>query len=132
MIGGHDLIFYVEVETGLALNLVWEATRRYWKNYVIEDAVARKPISRDLLSEALGATTEIMIFKDQACRDAWRLRGAASENENTMVYAIAEQNELTVVVGDPNKGEMKEIVAAIRQLVYDPLFHSSHHLELAR
>ena len=128
MIGGYDLIFDIEIDQELALHLVYDATSRRWPECVVVDSEHNKPLSRDMFSNQLAEakTTEIMIFKDQSSRELWRKKGAVRQTEDTMVYALVGDRKLTLAVCNPNRGDVKEIVTAVKELVKDPIFHESH------
>jgi len=127
MIGGHDLIYEIEIEPELALLLVYEAAVRHWPDCIVEDSKRRKPLLREVLSSQLSGVSEIMIFKNKAFRELWRARGATSDTEDTMVYALAGDRELTLAICNPNQGEVKEIVSAVRQLINDPVATHKNH-----
>ncbi|HEY3321400.1 MAG TPA: hypothetical protein VGP72_13090 [Planctomycetota bacterium] len=115
MIGGHDLTYPIEIGPELALYLVYEVASRIWPECVVEDSEHRRPLSRVKFGPQLAGVSEIMIFRDRASRELWRKRGASDETEDTMVYALAGDGELTLAVCDPKKGDIKQIVSAVQQ-----------------
>lgn len=115
MIGGTDVEFWVPTAVP-AGEVVLRAARRYWPDYVIENALDESPYfkPRAELGVPLPPSPEFFIYRDEKAAQDWAEHGATPENANQMVYVIvgkrtrpgAGQRSVTVVVGS-REGEMQ-------------------------
>jgi hypothetical protein len=125
MIGGYDLICEIDIDAELALHLACEAALRFWPDCVVEDSEESRPVTRHGYGFELSGVHEVMIFKNQEFRKKWRELGSTSETEDTMVQVFAEDRALTLVVSNPNRNEVKDIVTVVQNKLKDSLFHET-------
>jgi len=120
MIGGHDISF----RTGSSPEAMEGAIRIVnvlWPGAVLENAESAELLDSGVLGlrELPG---EVLIYKSADARESWALNGAVPENANQMVHMICNAESLTIVVDDPNSAEMRELLDAIRDHVYQDIF----------
>jgi hypothetical protein len=119
MIGGSDVVFDLcGMDPSAALASVARIAQRSWPDAVLVDAERGKRFSSYTAAE-FGALHEIFVFRDEASRQTWEELGAAGDNMNTIVYAIARDDALTLVLEDARAAPMTSILSAL-----DGLFHN--------
>src|SRR6516225_9367155 len=118
MIGGTDIEFRVaeNVQVG---EIILRTVRRYWPDYVIENALDESPYfkPRAGLEVPTPPSPEFFIYRDEEAAQDWEEHGATPENANQMVHVIlgqgtradSGQRSVTVVVGSRD-GEMQELL----------------------
>lgn len=88
MIGGCDQVLWV-VETAPAADVIVRAVKRFWPQFVFQDADDDQPITpeSDLwLPSPTGR--EFFLYQNAAVAQSWLDQGATPENQNSMIHVI--------------------------------------------
>lgn len=117
MIGGSDIVFDpYGMDAGSSLASVARIALRYWPDAVFVDAERGERFSSYTAAE-FGSLRELFVFRDELSRSIWEESGAASDNMNTMICAIARDEELTLVVEDSRAAPMNSILNELEGLL---------------
>lgn len=117
MIGGSDIVFDPSgMDVGASLASVARIALRYWPDAVFVDAERGKRFSSYTAAE-FGALRELFIFRDELSRSIWEESGAAGDSMNTMIYAIARDEELTLVVEDSRAAPINSVLNELEGLL---------------
>jgi len=122
MIGGTDIIIVVR-DSESAIDLALRATRRLWPTAVYENAdtgeafAAYRPI-------VLSSHCEILVYRDEAARNAWDELGADESLDGTMIHLIARECELTIAVDDVPNSTISAYIETVRKGLRQDIFLS--------
>jgi hypothetical protein len=123
MIGGTDIELTIRSEIPAA-DVIFRTVRRYWPNFVFEDAddetVPYIQTTERMLPET--SVPEFFVYRDKQAALSWEKHGAISENFNTMLHVILGTEEppgsgmrpLTLVCDDV-VGEMCELIEDLKR-----------------
>lgn len=115
MIGGTDVVFPV-VGDSAALEACARIVRRCWPDIRFEDAVTGDKY-RSLSDIPFGKVRELLAYPNADAEAAWDADSSTSD-ENSMRYLIVRPDEdLTVVLDNPDTAEMRSLLHAIHELL---------------
>ncbi len=120
MIGGNDIVFPA-VGDCASLEACVRIIERFWPSVRFEDAVTGEKYQRheDI---PFASVRELLAYHDADAEAAWDADSPDSA-ENSMLYLIVRPDDITVVLDDPERGEMRSILNAIHDLLWtDILF----------
>jgi hypothetical protein len=115
MIGGNDIIFGA-VGDSASLEACARIVRKRWPDARFEDAVTGNKYAC-LTDVPFGTIKELLVYPSkeaEACWDADR----SDSPENSMLYIIARDEEITVVLDNPDTAEMQFILDGIRGVLW--------------
>jgi hypothetical protein len=116
MIGGSDITLETfGLEPATALESVVRIVGRRWPDAVLVDAETGYRFD-SYAATAFGPLRELLIFRDEPCREIWERLGADAENAHTLIYAIASLDSVTIVVEDPHTEIAAGIIRELRSL----------------
>jgi hypothetical protein len=95
MIGGFDFIFAAPHD---ALSILRQEVLKIWP----------------FCTERAENEQEVFFYKNEAIETLWETSGLCAETQDTMLYVIFADGEMTIVV-DEDKGDSKTILDAIRE-----------------
>ena len=112
MIGGQDI--RIKVPSGAeAMRSAIRTVAMHWQTavFVLDNGVdvVGPPDNLDLTSNS-----EVVIYKDRSSCEKWRALGYDPSLKGTMVYLIADREDLTIVVEDEPPAEINSLVSAVR------------------
>jgi len=114
MIGGTDIILEnLGLDAGEALDLVARIASRQWGQAVFVDAQSGRRFD-SFASAAFGSLSELFVFRDENARQAWERDGLEAGHADTMVYAIAGDEQLTLVIADPDAATLRTVIAELK------------------
>lgn len=117
MIGGTDIILEnFGLDAAATLDSVARVASRQWPDAVFVDAQRGRRFESFANAE-FGSLDELLVFRDEAAREAWERDGLEATHADTMVYAIASDNMLTLVVADPSAAALRAMIAELEQLL---------------
>ena len=111
MIGGNDIVFGA-VDDSASLWACARIIRKRWPHVRFEDAITGNKYAH-LTDVPFGSVKELLAFPSkeaEACWDADR----PDSPENSMLYIIARDEDITVVLDNPNTADMQFILSGIR------------------
>jgi hypothetical protein len=120
MIGGNDIVFPA-VGDCASLEACVRIIERFWPSVRFEDAVTGEKYQRrgDI---PFARVRELLAYHDADAEAAWDADSPDSA-ENSMLYLIVRQEDITIVVDNPESAEMRSILNAIHDLLWtDILF----------
>jgi len=130
MIGGTDVELPVGDGVPVA-DVVFRTIRRYWPDYVIENALDESPPFKPPAGLGIPAqpSPEFFIYRDEQAATDWGEHGATPENANLMVYVLMGDDtesvhgprSITIVVGSPT-GELRSFLKELRELFCELTF----------
>ncbi len=121
MIGGHDLTFRVIVPAPAIVEGVVRLLLKRWTAATLEDALTGERVEF-VPGRETPLPGEIFIYRDaEACR-SWQQLGAVPETANNMVHLLQGDQTVTLVVDDPQSGEMKSLLDEVSQYLTQDIF----------
>lgn len=115
MIGGMDIIIPVGEARFSAFDLCLKAMKVFWPNAIYEDSNTGEIFDTyELIGEK---KKEYFVHKDSHSKEEWDKD--IPETENTMIYFILGETEITFVVDTKNAPEMKKILNSFQKIITD-------------
>jgi len=102
MIGGVDIVIPTGASPRDAMVVSLRLIKRIWPDVVIEDADSgEKSVigGTELIPEGM---TDVFVYQNMEMAKKWDELGAEPELIDTMIHILVRQDEVTVVVDDPN------------------------------
>ncbi|MEO6812230.1 MAG: hypothetical protein ABI353_24240 [Isosphaeraceae bacterium] len=115
MIGGSDIVFPA-VGGPAALNACARIIQRLWPHARFENAVTGEKYAQ-LIDIPFVELTELLAYPNSEAEAAWDADSSESP-ENSMLYIIVRDEDVTVVLDNPETAEMRSILEAIRGLLW--------------
>lgn len=115
MIGGNDIVFPA-VGDPATLEACARIIRRSWNRVRFENAITGEKYSQ-LDSIPFAELTELFAYPSAEAEAAWDADSPESP-ENSMVYIIVREKDITIVLDNPDTAEMRSILEAIRGLLW--------------
>ena len=112
MIGGQDI--HIKVPSGAeAIGSAVRTIANHWPNavFVLDNGPNIVDRSGDL---DLIDNSEVVIYKDRSSCEKWRALGYDPSLKGTMVYLIADREDLTIVVEDEPPADISSLLSAVR------------------
>ena len=101
MISGSDIII---ANPGRSVPEVLDAIVRTiqdrWPESIIQDGATGQRFA-SYSAVPFGALQELFVYRDESSFESWKLLGAHPTNSNAMIHALADDDEITLVVDDP-------------------------------
>ena len=110
MIGGNDIVFRA-VGDSASLEACARIVRRFWPNVRFEDAATGEKYAR-MTDVPFGSVTELLAYPSEEAEASWDA-GRSDSPENSMLSIITRENDITVVLDNPNTEEMRLILEGI-------------------
>ncbi len=121
MIGGNDIVFPA-VGDSAALEACARIVGRYWPDVRFEDAITGEKYQR-LGEIPLGRVQELLAYPDAVAEAAWD-SDSPDSSENSMLSLIVRNDDLTVVIDNPDTPQMKSILDDIRNCLWETTLRS--------
>jgi hypothetical protein len=115
VIGGTDIVFPV-VGDSAALEACARVVGRCWPDIRFEDAITGDKY-RSVGDIPFGKVRELLAYPNAVAEAAWDADSSTSD-ENSLLYLIVRPDEdLTVVLDNPDTAEMRSILKAMDELL---------------
>jgi hypothetical protein len=111
MIGANDIVFSA-VDDSASLEACARIIRKFWPSLRFEDAVTGEKFARMTLIP-FGNVTELLAYPNEEAEASWDADRPDSP-ENSMLCIINRDNDITVVMDNPNTPEILLILEGIR------------------
>jgi len=111
MIGGNDFVFGA-VGDSASLEACARIIRRAWPGVRFEDLGTGEKYAR-LGDVPFGSVRELVAYPNKEAEAYWDADSPDSP-ENSMLYIIAREKDITVVLDNPHTAEMKLILEGIQ------------------
>jgi hypothetical protein len=111
MIGGNDIVFGA-VGDSASLEACARIIRRVWPHVRFEDAVTGDKY-KHITEIPFGSVRELLAYLSKEAEASWDADSPDSP-ENSMLYIIVRENDITVVLDDPDAAEISLILEGIR------------------
>ena len=115
MIGGNDIVFKA-VDSAASLEACGRIIGKRWPLARFEDAVTGDKYSR-LADVPFGLVKELLAYPSKEAEASWDADRPDSP-ENSMLYVIARENDITLVLDNPDTADMRYIVKGIRSMLW--------------
>lgn len=111
MISGTDFVLPAPSERdGIADCL--SAIRNFWPDAVVELGDRDAALSA-IADFAPSESDELFVYRDARAAEAWEQDGGTPELLHLMIHLLRDNEEITIVVGDPGQPETAMILNAI-------------------
>jgi hypothetical protein len=115
MIGGNDIVFPA-VGDSATLEACARIIQRRWPRARFENAITGEKYPQ-LDDIPFAELTELLAYPTAEAEAAWDADSPDSP-ENTMLYIIMREEDITIVLDDPDTAEMRPILEAIHGLLW--------------
>ena len=115
MIGGNDIVFPA-VGDAATLEACARIIQRRWPRVRFENAITGEKYAQ-LNDIPLAELTELLAYPSAEAEAAWDADSPDSP-ENSMLYIIVREEDITVVLDNPHTAEMRSILEAIHGLLW--------------
>ena len=117
MISGSDIII---ANPGRSVPEVLDAIVRIiqarWSGSIIQDGATGQRFA-SYSAVPFGALQELFVYRDEVSFESWRSLGADPTNSNTMLHALVNDDEITLVVDDPTDRMIASIQRELTELL---------------
>jgi hypothetical protein len=96
MIGGTDIV--VKGATPQDADLILWTMRTEWPNGLVQAGDSLEAVPFREVRLPISGPTALIIYRDAASFQAWRLSGATPENQDAMMHVIVAADSVTIVV----------------------------------
>lgn len=120
MIGGKDIVIPAAA-TPASLDACVRIVQRQWPNARFEDAETGEKYST-YQELPVGRIRELLVYNSAEAESAWD-DDRDDAPLNSMLYFILGEQSVTVVVDDPDSGDMPLILEGIRSLMGMDILH---------
>jgi hypothetical protein len=79
-------------------DLVLWTMRNEWPNGLVQAGDSTEALPFPSIRFPIKGPVELIIYRDAAAFESWRLDGATPENQNTMMHLLVGPDSLTIVV----------------------------------
>jgi hypothetical protein len=115
MIGGNDIVIR-SVGDSASLEACARIIRRCWPHVRFEDAVTGEKYAR-MTDVPFGTVRELLAYPSEEAEACWDADRTDSP-ENSMLYIIARENDVTVVLDNPGTADMQLILEGIHGVLW--------------
>jgi len=115
MIGGNDIVFGA-VGDPASLEACARIIRKRWPRVRFEDAVTGDKYAM-LIDVPFGEVRELLAYPSEEAEAAWDSDSQESP-ENSMLYVIVREEDITVVLDNPLTADMQFILEGIRGVLW--------------
>jgi hypothetical protein len=115
MIGGNDIVFGA-VGDSASLEACARIIRKRWPHARFEDAVTGNKYAH-LTDVPFGSVKELLAYPNEEAEACWDADRPDSP-ENSMLYIIARDEDITVVLDNPRTADMQFILDGIHGVLW--------------
>ncbi|MGK3967046.1 hypothetical protein WMF38_23095 [Sorangium sp. So ce118] len=116
MIGGADIVLYGQTKAH-DTDLLVRGIRTEWPDAIIQHADDENGVPiREFRFPVIGPV-ELIVYRDNASYQSWMSKGAAVDNQDTMIHLIVADDSVTLVVDRSDSAladTARELLVALR------------------
>ena len=113
MISGTDITLPVSPDRDTIANCLI-AIQNSWPNAVVVSPEC-DAVPAAIADFAANGNDELFIYRDTLAAEAWKRDGGTPELSDSMIHLLPDDEEITLVVGDPGQPESAAILNGISE-----------------
>ena len=125
MIGGIDIALPTRATRQQAMVASLRLIRLFWRDAVIEDAYTSEKFSIRVDALFPEALSDAFVYVNDEAARKWDELGAEPELANTMIQVSVCDQEVTIVVDDPDSGVIPKFLSSLRSILSMDIFTTS-------